>query len=235
MKNNTKPYEQKTGEQPKNQVPFAVIEAYKAIRTNLMFAMPNAACKMFEVSSPSAGEGKSTCAVNLAVAYSQLGQRVLLLDADLRKPSIHRKLHLNNAKGLSSILVGFCPVEEAITHINPNFDVIVSGPLPPNPAELLSSDSMGDLLDRMRGTYDCVIIDTPPLNVVSDALALSPKTEGIVMILQNNRTTHDHYQKAAAGLEFAGAKLLGVVINDSDEKSARYKYSGKKYKYGYRY
>ena len=113
--------------------------------------------------------------------------------------------------------------------------MIVSGPLPPNPAELLSSDSMGDLLDRMRGTYDCVIIDTPPLNVVSDALALSPKTEGIVMILQNNRTTHDQYQKAAAGLEFAGAKLLGVVINDSDEKSARYKYSGKKYKYGYRY
>lgn len=233
MKSNVAHFETTAADQQKGQVPFAVIEAYKAIRTNLMFAMPKVKCKMFAVSSPGMGEGKSTCAVNLAIAYSQLGQRVLLLDGDLRKPSVHRKLHLENATGLSSVLVGFCPVEEAVTHINPNFDVVTSGPLPPNPAELLSSDAMGDLLDRMRTIYDCVIVDTPPLNVVSDALALADKTEGFVMILQNNRTTHDQYQKAAASLEFAGAKLLGVVINDSDEKGSQYKYSAKNYKYGY--
>ena len=231
--NKYKTYEDKSGEGQTRQVPFAVIEAYKAIRTNLLFAMANAKCKMFEVSSPAAGEGKSTCAVNLAIAFSQLGQRVLLLDADLRKASVHRKLHLNNSKGLSSVLVGFCAVEEAITHINPNFDVIVAGPTPPNPAELLSSDSMSDLLDRFRGAYDCVIIDTPPLNVVSDAIALSVKTEGIVMVLKNMRTTHDQFQKAVASLQFAEAKLLGVIINDSDDKQAKYKYTAKNYNYKY--
>ncbi len=226
---------EKSGEAANRAIPFAVVESYKAIRTNLMFLLSQSRSHTFEISSSLPGEGKSTCAVNLAIAFAQLGSKVLLIDADLRKPSINRKLRLRNPKGLSSVLVDLCSFSEAVMSINANLDVLLSGPIPPNPSELLGSDSMSRLLEDIKDEYDFIIIDTPPINAVSDAVALASKTEGIVMVIQDRKTTHDEFKKAVSSLNFANANLLGVVLNGSSEKSAKYstKYSSKSQRYQY--
>ena len=224
-------YDEKSVEPANRTVPFAVIESYKAIRTNLMFLLSQTRSHTFEISSSLPGEGKSSCAVNLAIAFSQLGSKILLIDADLRKPSVYRKLRLQNSKGLSSVLVDFCSFSEAVMQINANFDVLLSGPIPPNPSELLGSEQMTRLLDSIKDKYDYIIIDTPPVNVVSDAVVLAAKTEGIVMIVQDKKTTHDEFKKAVSSLSFADARLLGVVLNSSSEKSAKYPTKSQRYQY----
>lgn len=224
-------YDEKNVEPANRTVPFAVIESYKAIRTNLMFLLSQTRSHTFEISSSLPGEGKSSCAVNLAIAFSQLGNKILLIDADLRKPSVYRKLRLQNSKGLSSVLVDFCTFSEAVMQINSNFDVLLSGPIPPNPSELLGSDQMTRLLDSIKDKYDYIIIDTPPVNIVSDAVVLAAKTEGIVMVVQDKKTTHDEFKKAVSSLSFADARLLGVVLNSSSEKSAKYPTKSRRYQY----
>ena len=212
-------------------VPFAVVEAYKAIRTNLTFLLATRETKVFGITSPEAGEGKSTTSVNMAIAFSQLGDKVLLIDADLRKPSVYRQLRLQNTKGLSSVLVNFCDFSDAVVHINSNLDVLVSGPTPPNPSEMLGSEQMSNLLNSVKDKYDYIVIDTPPVNVVSDAIALAPKTEGIVMVVQDRETTHEEFKKAVASLQFANARLLGVVLNGSSDKTAKYSSKLQRYQY----
>ncbi len=213
----------------KGSAHFAVVESYKMIRTNLLFLLSQTNEKTITVSSSVAGEGKSTTAINIAVAFSQLGCRVLLIDADMRKPSVHKKLRISNEKGLSSILVGFEKLEETTHSINQNFDVITSGPTPPNPSELLGSDQMEQLLAKLNTMYDYVILDTPPVNIVPDALVVAPKTSGIVFVVQDYITPHAYFQKALGSIEFAGVKLLGVILNGSNNKT------NKKYRYKYRY
>lgn len=212
-------------------VPFSVVEAYKTIRTNLMYLLSQSESKVFAVSSALPNEGKSSCAVNLSIAFSQLGSKVLLIDVDLRKPSIYRKLRLQNAKGLSSVLVGFCKFDDAVVSVNSNLDVLVSGPIPPNPSELVASDNMSALLQMLGSEYDYVILDTPPINVVSDAVLLAPKTEGVLMVVQDRKTTHEEFEKAANQLKFANARLLGAVLNGSANKSAKYSFKTQMYRY----
>lgn len=195
------------------ETPFSVAEAYKTIRTNLMFVLPNKSKKTIAISSSLPGEGKSTTALNVGISFSQLDQRVLLIDGDMRNPTIYKKLKINNSKGLSSILVGFCEIDEAVKNIYPNFDVLTSGPLPPNPAELLGSDNMSELLKVLNDYYDCIIIDTPPINVVSDALILTPKTDGLVMVVRQNVSTHDQLKRSLKSIEFANVKFLGSILN----------------------
>ncbi|MBQ4153801.1 MAG: CpsD/CapB family tyrosine-protein kinase [Clostridia bacterium] len=231
MKNKETVYEDKTINSANRTVPFAVVEAYKTIRTNLMYLLSQSTSGTFAISSSLPGEGKSSCAVNLAIAFSQLGSKVLLIDADLRKPSVYRKLRLQNAKGLSSVLVGFCKLEEALVHINNNLDVLVSGPTPPNPSELVASDNMSQLLENIKNEYDYIVIDTPPVNVVSDAVLLAPKTEGILMVVQDRKTTHEEFKKAISNLTFADVRLLGVVLNGSSDKSAKYPSKAQLYQY----
>ena len=135
------------------QVPFAVVEAYKAIRTNLTFLLSNSKTKVFGITSPEAGEGKSTTSVNMAIAFSQLGDKVLLIDADMRKSSIHKKLKIENDAGLSNILAGFNEYKDVITHINDTFDVITAGQVPPNPSELLGSVRFKELVEAVSKEY----------------------------------------------------------------------------------
>lgn len=210
-------------------IQFAVVESYKMIRTNLLFLLSHSNEKVITVSSSVAGEGKSTTAINIAVAFSQLGCRVLLIDADMRKPSVHKKLRIANDKGLSSILVGFSTLEESTNNVNQNFDVITAGPTPPNPSELLGSDQMADLLSKLEGTYDYIILDTPPVNIVPDALVVAPKTSGVAFVVQDGITPHEQFKKALNSIEFAGARMLGVILNGSSLSA------NKKYKYRYRY
>lgn len=224
-------YEDKHPDSPNKTVPFAVVESYKAIRTNLMFLLAQSRRRIFAISSSLPGEGKSSCAVNLAIAFSQLGNKILLIDADLRKPSIYRKLKLQNVKGLSSVLVNFCEFSDAVVQINPNFDVLVSGPTPPNPSELLGSEAMEQLLESVKDKYDYIVVDTPPINVVSDAVIVAPKTEGIVMVVQDRKTTHEQFKKAVSSLSFADVRLLGVVLNASSDRSAKYPSKSQRYQY----
>lgn len=224
-------YEDKKVDSANKTVPFAVVEAYKAIRTNLMFLLSQTRSHIFEISSSLPGEGKSSCSVNLSIAFSQLGSKVLLIDADLRKPSVYRQLRLQNTKGLSSVLVNFCDFSDAVVHINSNLDVLVSGPTPPNPSEMLGSEQMSNLLNSVKDKYDYIVIDTPPVNVVSDAIALAPKTEGIVMVVQDRETTHEEFKKAVASLQFANVRLLGVVLNGSSDKTAKYSSKLQRYQY----
>ncbi len=211
------------------QVPFAVVEAYKNIRTNLMFTLLQSDNKIITVSSTMQSEGKSSISYNCAVAFSQLGHKVLLIDADLRRPSIHKKMKLNNTKGLSSALVGFCTSDEAIQPKNSCLDIMTAGPIPPNPSELLGSDAMSKMLEKLQETYEYIIIDTPPIGVVSDALVLAPKTCGIVMVVREGYCTHDQLKKSLANIEFANVRLLGFVVNGTGIASGGYS------KYGYKY
>lgn len=222
-------------------VPFAVVEAYKAIRTNLTFLLSSSDTKVFGITSPEAGEGKSTTSVNMAIAFSQLGDKVLLIDADMRKSSIHKKLKIENNIGLSNILAGFNSYKEAITNINETFDVITAGQVPPNPSELLGSARFKELVDAVGKEYSYVIIDTPPVDVVTDALVIAPQTAGLVLVVKDQITPTDSIERAIEAAKFANINILGAVMNAANPKTGRgygyRKYGYRKYgygKYGYR-
>ena len=214
------------------KVPFAVVESYKTIRTNLMFLLSQKNGKVVALSSSNAGEGKSTTAINIAIAFSQLDIKVLLIDADLRRSTVHKKLKLNNTNGLSNVIAGFATFEETVCPFNANLDVLLSGPVPPNPSELLGSISFEKLLDQLKERYDYIIIDTPPINVVSDTLALAPKTDGLLLVFRDMFTPGDSVRRALAAAEFANISILGAIMNGANPKSKR---GYRKYSYGYKY
>ena len=216
-------------------VPFAVVEAYKAIRTNLTFLLAASDTKVFGITSPEAGEGKSTTSVNMAIAFSQLGDKVLLIDADMRKSSIHKKLKIENNAGLSNILAGFNKYSEVINHISDTFDVITAGQVPPNPSELLGSARFKDLIDSVSKEYSYVIIDTPPVDVVTDALVIAPQTAGLVLVVKDQVTPSDSISRAIEAAKFANINLLCSIMIAANPNSGGYGYRKYGYrKYGYR-
>lgn len=217
-------------------VPFAIVEAYKAIRTNLTFLLSGSETKVFGITSPEAGEGKSTTSVNMAIAFSQLGDKVLLIDADMRKSSIHKKLKIENNAGLSNILAGFNKYSEVINHISDTFDVITAGQIPPNPSELLGSARFKELVEAVGKEYSYVIIDTPPVDVVTDALVIAPHIAGLVLVVKDQVTPTDSISRAIESAKFANINLLGAIMNAANPKSGgRYGYRKYGYsKYGYR-
>lgn len=218
-----------------NNQSFTIAEAYKSLRTNINFALAKPGeCKKIVVCSPMAAEGKTTTAVNLAVTIAQTHSKVILLGCDLRKPRIHKFFDLENTTGVSDVLGGMAKLEDVIVRTPyDNLDLLCSGTLPPNPAELLASDKVDTILDTLSEIYDYIILDTPPLNIVSDAMPLIAKTDGLLLVIKLDQTTHPELQVAVESLHFAGAKILGVVLNGVDiSASSGYK-SGYKYKHGY--
>lgn len=215
-------------------VPFAVVEAYKTIRTNLTFLLSGSEAKVFGITSPEAGEGKSTTAINMAIAFSQLGDKVLLIDADMRRSSVHKKLKIENNNGLSGILAGFNDYEEVINHISDTFDAITAGQVPPNPSELLGSARFKALVDEVGKKYSYVIIDTPPVDVVTDALVIAPQTAGLVLVVKDQVTPTDAIKRTIEAANFAEINILGAIMNGANPKTGR-RYGYRKYgKYGYR-
>lgn len=204
------------GESLAADIQFAVAESYKTIRTNLQFLLANnIGCKAIAVSSPKSGDGKTTNAINIAIAFSQLGKRVLLIDADMRRPSIHRKLKTENTDGLSGVLAGFASADNAIVTVNSSLDVLPSGATPPNPSEMLASPAYERLIDSLRLAYDYIIIDTPPVGIVSDALSVANKTDGVIIIVKEKVTLHTDFDKVLDSIKLAGVKILGVVLNSA--------------------
>ncbi len=207
---------------------FRIEEAYKSIRANIMFSVVKKGCKIIVVSSSLPNEGKTTTTVNLAASISQADQRVLLIDGDLRKPKIHQYFSVSSAPGLTDYLSDVASARHKMDIfgiIHPtkyeNLSVITSGTIPPNPAELLGSDFMRDFLNGISKDFDYIIIDTPPLNVVSDALPLIRESDGIVLVVRDNQTTHPELQKAISSLEFIDAKILGFVVNFVESKAGK--------------
>lgn len=201
---------------------FRVVEAYKTLRTNILFSIPAEEnhAKRILLTSANPGDGKTTVSVNTAITFAQADMKVVIVDADLRKPTTHKYFGLNAKKGLSNILSGQCGIEECIQSVPDieNLYIIPSGVLPPNPSELLSGKYADRLLSKLDELFDVVIIDTPPVTVVSDAIALCKKVDGVVIVTSNNKTTYPEIQEAVKNLKFAEAKILGIVFNRAKQK-----------------
>lgn len=210
---------------------FMVKEAYKMLRTNIIFTLPEEDSSVILVTSSWPLEGKTTNCANLAVVFSQMGEKTLLIDADLRKPRIHKLFKLTSKTGLSNVLRNLCSVEEATQKTAyENLDVITSGHIPPNPAELLASDEMKALLAELKGKYKYILIDTPPVNMVSDAIILAPVVSGMVLVVRQDVTVHKSVTESLEKIHFTGTKILGFILNDSVENKSGY-YSKRKYSY----
>lgn len=208
-------------------------ESFRVLRTNLQFVNVDSDSKVYVVTSALPGEGKSTTAVNLAITLAESGQRVILVEADLRRPKAVSYLQLEGAVGVTTVLVGRIELADAIQGWSGNFDVLAAGSTPPNPAELLQSQGMKRLLASLRKEYDIVLIDAPPLLPVADAALLAAESDGAILLVHHGVTTKDQVSAAVGRLESVGARLIGMVINMSPvPKRGR---SGYGYGYGYGY
>lgn len=209
-------------------ISFAASEAYKLLRTKLQFSFTDeSASRIIGVSSALSGEGKSLSAVNLAYALSQLDKRVILIDCDMRRPTLAEKLSIRKLPGLSGYLTGQHNLEEMIQNCNLKkeetaFQVITAGQNPPNPIELLSSEKMTKFLKLLRQKYDYIILDLPPVGEVSDAMAVAKETDGILLVVRQNYCDRVVLKEAVRQFAFIDAKILGVVYNCTTENSGRY-------------
>ena len=215
---------------------FAATEAYKLLRTNVLFALPSdKKCRVVGVTSSLRGDGKSTTAVNLSYTLAETGKKVLLIDADMRLPSIPKKMNIAPAPGLSNILVGMAGATPTVqaTGILDSWYVLSAGDIPPNPSELLGSKQMEALLEYFSNDYDFIVVDLPPVNIVTDALVVSPFLDGLILVIRENYTERSAVNHCYRQLKQSDVKILGVVLNAAKEAYGGYK-RYKRYKY-YKY
>lgn len=220
-----------------SELDFASSEAYNLLRTNLSFALADkeACCRLIGISSPCPQEGKSFTSINLAYSLAKDGHRVLLIDGDMRRPSIAGVLETSRTPGLSNLLAGG-NADEIVRRgtLHDNLDVLLSGDIPPNPSELLGSERMNKLIDEFSKTYDYVIVDLPPVTAVADPLVMSKLLDGIVVVVRHGYTKKRNVREAVRQLTFSGVRILGFVYNGYRHGSGRYyKRSGKYYRKDY--
>jgi capsular exopolysaccharide synthesis family protein len=221
-------------------ISFAATESYNLLRTKLQFSFAgDNRCRVIAVSSAISGEGKSLSAVNLAYSMSQLNKKVLLIDCDMRRPSLSVKLPVKKSPGLSNYLSGLCALDTifqpcGMVGEEDAFQVVSAGRNPPNPIELLSSEKMSKMLKTLRESFDYIILDMPPVGEVSDALAVAKDTDGVLLVVRQNYCNRVVLNETIRQFEFMEAKILGVVCNCSTKSGGGY---SKKYykKYGSKY
>ena len=206
--------------QPKS----SISEKYRVLRTNIQYSSIDKEIKRILVTSSEPGEGKSTTAGNLALAYAQDGKKVLLMDCDLRKPSVHKTFKVSNTFGISDVILNRDKLKNAIIKRNENLDIITSGEAPPNPSEMLGSLAMTNLLNELNEYYDVIIIDSPPVHAVTDAQILSQKVDGVVLVVKAETTKKDSVIEAKNLLDKVGANILGVVLNGAENTVGKYYY-----------
>lgn len=211
---------------------FAIVESYKIARTNIMFSLAASEKKIFAVTSYSKGEGKSTASSNLAISFSKMEKKVLLIDADLRRPNVHNIFKISNDLGLSNVVSKMVTFEEAVKrNVINNLDVLSAGIIPPNPSELLCSNSFKRLMDKITEEYDYIIIDTPPIGVVADTLMLKDYIAGFVVVVRERCTTHRDLGRLLESMRLADAKVIGLVEVGCDISAKRGKKSYSYYQY----
>ena len=216
-------------EEPKS----AAAEAFRTLRTNIQFASPDKPVHSILATSTSPDDGKSTTVANLAVTFAASGSSTILVDADLRRPHLHQIFGLSNDAGLTTLISSLSrggeevskelPLQE--TQV-PNLLVMTSGPVPPNPAEMLASQRMAEVLAMLRARADYVLIDTPPVIAVTDAAVLAPRVDGVLLVVNAGKTKRDLAVKARDMLQQVNANLLGVVLNNAKIDKSAYEYYG---------
>ena len=208
---------------------FAAAEAYKLLRTNLDFSLPGEKkCKVIGVTSALHGEGKSTTAVNIAYTMAQSGGKVLLVEADLRLPTLAKRVRAKSKPGLSNLLVGQCSGNDTLQHseLIQNLWVITAGDIPPNPAELLGSSNMAVTVEALADVFDVIILDLPPLTAVSDALIISKLVDGMLIVVRQDYCDRGSVDEVVRQLRFVDAKILGFVMTGADTQKKNYKRYG---------
>ena len=211
-----------------NKNKFAIVESYKIARTNIMFSLSASEKKAFAVTSYSKGEGKSTVASNLAISFSKMESKVLLIDCDLRRPNVHNIFKIDNTKGK---MINF---DQAVQkNVLPGLDILVSGTIPPNPSELMCSSTFTSLVEQLKKEYDYIIFDTPPVGVVADALLLKELIAGFIVVVRERATTHGDLQNLTESIKLADSRVLGIVkvgCSQNERRKGKYYY---KYYYSY--
>lgn len=216
--------------------PYELREAYTQLRTNLLFSVAASSdnqCRTFLITSPNASEGKSLTTANIAISFAMLGKKTLLIDCDMRKPTQHRLWNTDNSNGLSNLLtsVGKCIIHDVK---GLPLSILHAGDIPPNPSELLSSKRFPAALEYLKKAYSYIVIDLPPVNVVSDAQIISRYADGVVMVVRSGATRSEDVIHAEEAIKRADGKLCGVVVNGMNLSKAKYSYKYKKYAYKYK-
>lgn len=202
-----------------------VSEAFRTLRTNIQFANVDSVVKCILLTSAGPGEGKSSTVANLAITMAQTGKNVLILDADLRNPTQHKIFKISNLDGLSNTLVEEVPVLSYVKHVaQEGLDVLTGGPIPPNPAEMLGSKRMKQILMEASAAYDIVLIDSPPTIAVTDSSILAQIADGVVLVLASGEVSRDYALRAKEQLEKVGAKILGTILNKVDMHTKEHYY-----------
>lgn len=215
---------------------FAATEAYKLLRTNLMFALPDQGkCRVVGVTSALRNEGKSTLAINLAYTVAQAGYRVLLIDGDMRLPTLAKRLNIPKRPGLSNLLAGLCTVQDAVqtSDLLDNLKAIAAGDIPPNPSELLSSARMETLLRELGADYDFILLDLPPVTAVTDSLVISKLVDGMIVVVCRGYCEKKLLEAALRNMKYLNIKILGFVMTRGSVDKSGYGKRYGKYKKGY--
>lgn len=199
-------------------------ESYRTLRTNIQYSSFDKEYKVIMVTSSEPGEGKSTTAGNLALCLAQGEKKVILVDCDLRKPSLHKKFKISNIVGLSDVMIGKEELVTAMHRYNNNLVILTSGKIPPNPSEMLSSKTMTTLLDTLKQNFDYIILDTPPVQAVTDSQILATKADGAILVVRAERTKKDSVQNAISLLKKVNANIIGTVLNGLDNSRNKYYY-----------
>lgn len=199
-------------------------EAYRSLRTNIQYSSFDKKYQTLLITSSNPGEGKTTVAGNLALVLAQGESKVLLVDCDMRRPSLHKRFKISNTYGISDLLVGKQKFEEAAYKYNDNLTVLPGGKIPPNPAEMLASKAMTAFLEEMKKHFDYIVLDTPPLQAVSDAQILSTKVDGSIIVVRAGVTKKDVVQNSVSIIKKVNGNIIGTVLNAAEYKKDKYYY-----------
>lgn len=199
-------------------------ESYRTLRTNIQYSSFDKEYRVIVVTSSEPGEGKSTTSGNLALCMAQGDKKVILIDCDLRKPSLHKKFKVSNLVGLSDVIIGKSDLATAMHRYNKNLVLLTSGKIPPNPSEMLSSKAMENLLESLKDNFDYIILDTPPVQAVTDSQILSTKSDGTILVVRAEKTKKDSVENAVNLLKKVNANIIGTVLNGIDVSRNKYYY-----------
>ena len=211
-----------TGFIVENKPKSIVAEAYRTLRTNIQYSSFDKEIKTIVVTSAEMAEGKSTVAGNLALTFAQSEKKIILIDCDLRKPSLHKKFKVSNLVGVSEVLLGKATFEEAVQKHNDNFYFLTSGKILPNPSEMLASSAMTELIEKLKEEYDIIVLDTAPIQLVTDAQILSTKVDGTILVVRAEITKKDVVIEAKNLLDKVGANIIGTVLYAVENTKGKY-------------